>query len=191
MTYLCLKSLLLQPWKSLRQPVSFLHLKRLQLTVEHLCVARVFLQAGYCVLHSCCHLSPAVADYFNDITTFVEPGFSRRTCEGVLEELVRRSSSYALAVMDRSLAAAAAAMGVAAQGGVDPSDLVLTRMAQDERDVQVGLQIGCSICLLLGTLIASQHIHHCDALACTCSHNNCPVLRLLPVLPPPASEGLL
>jgi hypothetical protein len=79
----------------------------------------------------------APADYFSDITTFVEPGFSRRTCEGVLEELVRRSSSYALAAMDRGLAAAATAMGIAAQGGVDPSDLVLTRMAQDERDVQV------------------------------------------------------
>jgi hypothetical protein len=50
---------------------------------------------------------------------------------------VRRSSSYALAAMDRGLAAAATAMGIAAQGEVDPSDLVLTRMAQDERDVQV------------------------------------------------------
>jgi hypothetical protein len=76
------------------------------------------------------------ADYFNDITTFVEPGFSRRTCEGVLEELVRRCSSYALAAMDKGLPAAAAAMGVTAQGA-DPGDVVLTRMAQDERDVQV------------------------------------------------------
>jgi hypothetical protein len=85
------------------------------------------------------------ADYFNDITAFVEPGFSRRTCEGVLEELVRRSSSYALAVMDRGLAVAATAMGVTAQGGVDPSDVVLTRMAQDERDVQV--RVSHALCL--------------------------------------------
>lgn len=68
----------------------------------------------------------------------MEPGFSRRTCEGVLEELVRRCSSYALAAMDKGLPAAAAAMGVTAQGGADPEDVVLTRMAQDERDVQVG-----------------------------------------------------
>jgi hypothetical protein len=39
--------------------------------------------------------------------------------------------------MDKGLPAAAAAMGVTAQGGVDPGDVVLTRMAQDERDVQV------------------------------------------------------
>lgn len=73
-------------------------------------------------------------DYFNDITAFVDPSFSRRTCEGVLEELVRRSISYALAAMDGGPAAAAAAMGVT---GADPGVAVLTRMAQDERDVQV------------------------------------------------------
>lgn len=80
-----------------------------------------------------------IGDYFNDITTFVEPGFCKRTCEGVLEELVRRSSSHALAAMDRGMAAAAAAMGATGgQGGSnDPGDVVLTRMAQDERDVQV------------------------------------------------------
>lgn len=81
-------------------------------------------------------------DYFNDVTTFVEPGFCRRTCEGVLEELVRRSSSYAMAAMDRGMAAAAAAMGVTAQPGADPGDAVLTRLAQDERDVQVGMGAG-------------------------------------------------
>jgi hypothetical protein len=81
-------------------------------------------------LHSLSHTT----DYFNDITTFVEPGFSRRTCEGVLEELVRRSISYAVAAMDGGPAAAAAAMGVS---GPDPGVTVLARMAQDERDVQV------------------------------------------------------
>lgn len=92
---------------------------------------RSSLPHSYPLPHSLTHIP---TDYFNDITTFVDPGFSRRTCEGVLEELVRRSISYALAAMDGGPAAAAAAMGVT---GMDPGVAVLTRMAQDERDVQV------------------------------------------------------
>lgn len=88
-------------------------------------------------------------DYFTDINTFVEPGFCRRVCEMALEEHVRRASSAAVAAFDRGTAAAVAAMGsgaiaaaVAALGGnsgTDADDLVLARLAQEEKDVQVGL----------------------------------------------------
>ena len=71
----------------------------------------------------------------------------------MLEELVRRCSSFALAAMDRGMAAAAAAMGVTAQGGKDPGDVVLTRLAQDERDVQVGW-------VLASALLVSLYILH-------------------------------
>jgi hypothetical protein len=92
-------------------------------------------------------------DYFQDVTTFVEPGFCRRVCEGVLEEHVRRASSAAVAALDRGAAAAVAAMGSGAssaaaaaaaggRGGVDADDMVLGRLVQDERDVQVGASGG-------------------------------------------------
>jgi hypothetical protein len=104
------------------------------------------------VFHVCC-----AADYFQDVTTFVEPGFCRRVCEGVLEEHVRRASSAAVAALDRGAAAAVAAMGsgissaaAAAAGGgggaVDAEDLVLGRLVQDERDVQVGVLLMFFMC---------------------------------------------
>ncbi|KAF6256967.1 exocyst complex component Sec6-domain-containing protein [Scenedesmus sp. NREL 46B-D3] len=98
---------------------------------------------------TCATLLATIGDYFNDITTFVEPGFCRRVCEGVLEEHVRRSSSAAVAALDRGAAAAVAAMGAGAAaaaaaaaaagggGAVDAEDVVLGRLVQDERDVQL------------------------------------------------------
>eukprot|EP00878_Enallax_costatus_P028845 GHUV01031195.1.p1 GENE.GHUV01031195.1~~GHUV01031195.1.p1 ORF type:complete len:391 (+),score=148.69 GHUV01031195.1:342-1514(+) len=76
-------------------------------------------------------------DYFTDVSTFVEPGFCRRVCEGVLEEYVRRSSSAAVAALEKGPAAAVAAMGVAVAADGDADDMVLSRLVQDERDVQV------------------------------------------------------
>jgi hypothetical protein len=85
----------------------------------------------------------AATDYFTDITTFVEPGFCRRVCEAVFDEFVKRCSSAAVATLDKGLAAAAAAMGVTAAAAAaakgDLGDVVLTRLANDERSVHVSM----------------------------------------------------
>eukprot|EP00879_Flechtneria_rotunda_P009504 GHRR01009948.1.p1 GENE.GHRR01009948.1~~GHRR01009948.1.p1 ORF type:complete len:813 (+),score=297.11 GHRR01009948.1:359-2797(+) len=75
-----------------------------------------------------------IGDYFNDITTFVEPGFCKRVCEGSLEEYARRACSCAVTALDKGVAAAGATLGGAA---AEAADAVLTRLAQDEHEVQV------------------------------------------------------
>uniref|UniRef100_A0A383WAU5 Exocyst complex component Sec6 n=1 Tax=Tetradesmus obliquus TaxID=3088 RepID=A0A383WAU5_TETOB len=107
---------------------------------------RMYSSADWLNGKTCATLLATIGDYFQDVTTFVEPGFCRRVCEGVLEEHVRRASSAAVAALDRGAVAAVAAMdsGAAAAaaaagggGGADADDLVLGRLVQDERDVQL------------------------------------------------------
>ncbi|WIA31171.1 hypothetical protein OEZ86_001178 [Tetradesmus obliquus] len=106
---------------------------------------RMYSSADWLNGKTCATLLATIGDYFQDVTTFVEPGFCRRVCEGVLEEHVRRASSAAVASLDRGAVAAVAAMGSGAAaaaaagggGGADADDLVLGRLVQDERDVQL------------------------------------------------------
>lgn len=85
-----------------------------------------------------CHITLFITDYFTDVTTFVEAGFCKRVCENVLEELVKRCSSAAVAAFDKGLAAAGTAMGGASgAAAVDAGDVVMQRLVMEERSVQV------------------------------------------------------
>lgn len=95
---------------------------------------------------------------------------------------MRRASSAAVASLDRGAVAAVAAMGSGAAaaaaagggGGVDADDLVLGRLVQDERDVQVSLcelRMSVSIeCRVLSAVKsdATAHTYLCRRLGGSC-----------------------